>query len=659
MENSVNAAAKVQHVTKASSDELLRKFAEVGSESEDKRELRIVKRRKRIQAAAAGKEAVSFNGGSAVVERKSLLAPAGSKRSAALIRHLGIGKARVRARELRNKSFMGCWKPSRSQYEQMRREAEEEERNYIWSRDLDKHYYGDLSFAIVQANQTLEDYSQYDTGKDVLFAGVYDGHGGAEAANFISIHLLRHIARFAQECGAVNAEVLSNAFTETDKGFLALVGMVFKNQPIIAAHGSCCIVGVIWRGTLYVANLGDSRAVLATLTGSGRLKAEQLNREHNVSYADIREELRSLNPGDEDIVYHRRGAWRIKGVIQVSRSIGDAYLKRQEFALDASYPKYHLPEPLTRPVLRSDPSIFSKNLTPADKFLIIASDGLWDHLSNQQAVDIVNSSPRRGIARELIKAALTEAGRKARMSYEVLKHVRLGERRMFHDDITVFVIFIDHQLMEAGVAYPVLSVKGIKGVEDPPVVNLENGIEVGESSQAGRRSIGQSSQAGLRSIGQSSQTGLKSIGQSLQARLRSFRQSPDAAGKGKGKIGQSSGAETRLVDQSSLARPFGQLPEVAGKGKGKIGQPSEAQSSRAETRLLDQSSRAETRLADQSSQAETRLVDQSSQAETRSVDQSSQAETRSVDQSSEETRLLDQPSEAEPSKEAELPAPAE
>ncbi|XP_031103225.1 uncharacterized protein LOC116006863 [Ipomoea triloba] len=102
MENSVNAAAKVQHVTKASSDELLRKFAEVDSESEDKRELRIVKRRKRSQlavAAAAGKEAV--------VERKSLLAPAGSKRSAALIRHLGIGKARVRARELRNKSFLG------------------------------------------------------------------------------------------------------------------------------------------------------------------------------------------------------------------------------------------------------------------------------------------------------------------------------------------------------------------------------------------------------------------------------------------------------------------------------------------------------------------------------------------------------------------------
>ncbi|XP_031104142.1 probable protein phosphatase 2C 43 [Ipomoea triloba] len=422
------------------------------------------------------------------------------------------------------KNCWGHWRPLRRP-----KMEDEEEQSHIWSRDLDKHFYGDLSFAIVQANQDLEDYSQYDTGKDILFAGVYDGHGGAEAANFISVHLLRHIARFAREHREVNAEVLSNAFTETDKGFLSLVGTLFDARPTIAASGSCCIVGVIWRGTLYVANLGDSRAVLGTLTESGRLKAEQLTREHNARYANIREELRSLNPGDENIVYHRHGAWRIKGIIQVSRSIGDAYLKRQEFALDASYPKYHLPEPLTRPVLRSDPAIFSKNLTPADKFLIIASDGLWDHLSNQQAVDIVNSSPRRGIARKLIKAALMEAARKAKMGYEVLKQIRLGYRRVYHDDITVFVIFIDHQLMEAGVAYPVLSVKGTKGVIIPDV-NLVNGLDVGEpASQAGQRStfeFGESSTEG----------GLRT---------------QEAAGKGKGKIGQPSEAEVDQSEESS------------------------------------------------------------------------------------------------------------
>lgn len=34
-------------------------------------------------------------------------------------------------------------------------------------------------------------------------------------------------------------------------------------------------------------------------------------------------------------------------------------------------------------------------LHPQDKFIIFASDGLWEHLTNQEAVEIVHSSPRR------------------------------------------------------------------------------------------------------------------------------------------------------------------------------------------------------------------------------------------------------------------------
>lgn len=79
---------------------------------------------------------------------------------------------------------------------------------------------------------------------------------------------------------------------------------------------------------------------------------------------------------------------------QVSRSIGDAYLKKPEFSLDPSFPKFHLSEPLHRPVLRADPSICTRILQPNDKFLIFASDGLWEHLSNQEAVEIVYNNPR-------------------------------------------------------------------------------------------------------------------------------------------------------------------------------------------------------------------------------------------------------------------------
>lgn len=81
-------------------------------------------------------------------------------------------------------------------------------------------------------------------------------------------------------------------------------------------------------------------------------------------------------------------------VIQVSRAIGDAYLKKPEFALDAKFSRFHLREPIQQPVLRAEPSVYTRDLKPADRFLIFASDGLWDHVSNQRAVEIVHKNPR-------------------------------------------------------------------------------------------------------------------------------------------------------------------------------------------------------------------------------------------------------------------------
>ena len=80
--------------------------------------------------------------------------------------------------------------------------------------------------------------------------------------------------------------------------------------------------------------------------------------------------------------------------LQVCRSIGDAYLKKQEFNREPLYAKFRLREPFNKPILSSEPSISVQPLQPHDQFLIFASDGLWEHLTNQDAVDIVHSSPR-------------------------------------------------------------------------------------------------------------------------------------------------------------------------------------------------------------------------------------------------------------------------
>lgn len=96
MEGAKGNGGKVQHVTKASSDQLLRKFAEMDSELEVKKELRLAKRRKRTLQTKVDTNNHVFG------ERKSLLPPAASQRSAAL-----IVKAKLRARNLNNRSFFG------------------------------------------------------------------------------------------------------------------------------------------------------------------------------------------------------------------------------------------------------------------------------------------------------------------------------------------------------------------------------------------------------------------------------------------------------------------------------------------------------------------------------------------------------------------------
>ncbi|KAK3030817.1 hypothetical protein RJ639_037198 [Escallonia herrerae] len=375
---------------------------------------------------------------------------------------------------------MACWRPV-SQYARMSKDEGDSlggvDDRLLWCRDLEKHSYGEFSFAVVQANEVIEDHSQVETGSSGTFVGVYDGHGGPEASRFISDHLFLHLMRIARENGTISEDVLRSAFSATEDGFLSLVRRSCGIKPLIASIGSCCLVGIIWKGTLYVANLGDSRAVIGYLGRSKKIIAEQLTKDHNASMDEVRQELRSLHPDDSHIVVMKQGVWRIKGIIQVSRSIGDAYLKRPEFSLDPSFPRFHLPEPIRRPVLRSDPSIYTRVLCPNDKFLIFASDGLWEHLTNQEAVQIVHNNPRAGIARRLLKSALSEAARKREMRYDDLKKFDKGVRRFFHDDVTVVVIFIDHDLMEKKIPGPELSLRGFIDTIGPSNFSTLQGID--------------------------------------------------------------------------------------------------------------------------------------------------------------------------------------
>ncbi|KAI3677110.1 hypothetical protein L1987_86730 [Smallanthus sonchifolius] len=343
----------------------------------------------------------------------------------------------------------------------------------LWYKDLGSHVSGEFSMAVVQANNLLEDQSQVESGPLSLlrnglygtFIGVYDGHGGPETSRFVNEKLFSNLKKFASQDEEMSADVIRKSFLKTEEEFLSLVRDQWCTCPQIASVGTCCLVGVICNGFIYIANAGDSRAVLGRVERGGKgISAIQLSEEHNVNREPIRDELRSLHPEDPKIVVMKHNVWRVKGLIQVSRSIGDAYLKSPEFNRAPLLPKFRLPQPFSKQILSPEPSISIHEINSKDEFIIFASDGLWEHLSNEEAVSIVHNYPRNGIARRLVKAAMNVAAKKREMRYSDLKKIERGVRRHFHDDITVVVVFLDPSLMNINSSF---SIKGGVGLPAP------------------------------------------------------------------------------------------------------------------------------------------------------------------------------------------------
>ena len=136
--------------------------------------------------------------------------------------------------------------------------------------------------------------------------------------SFMLLHDKLWFPGFASEHKGMSADVIRKAFRATEEGFISVVSDQWSVRPQLAAVGSCCLVGVVCSGTLYVANLGDSRAVLGRLVkGTGEVLAMQLSAEHNASYEEVRRELQASHPDDPHIVVLKHNVWRVKGIIQV------------------------------------------------------------------------------------------------------------------------------------------------------------------------------------------------------------------------------------------------------------------------------------------------------------------------------------------------------
>ncbi|KAK0593679.1 hypothetical protein LWI29_016382 [Acer saccharum] len=120
--------------------------------------------------------------------------------------------------------------------------------------------------------------STHESSPHGTFVGVYDGHGGPETSLYITDHLFQHLKRFTIEQQSMSVDVIRKAYQASKGGFMSIVTKKWLMKPQIAAVGSCCLVGVICNGTLYIANCGDSHAVLGRVVkATGEVLAIQLS----------------------------------------------------------------------------------------------------------------------------------------------------------------------------------------------------------------------------------------------------------------------------------------------------------------------------------------------------------------------------------------------
>ncbi|KAM6927879.1 pyruvate dehydrogenase [acetyl-transferring]-phosphatase 1, mitochondrial-like [Xenentodon cancila] len=177
-------------------------------------------------------------------------------------------------------------------------------------------------------------------------------------------------------------------------------GLSLSSPLRVALSGSTACVVHISSGVLHVANLGDSRAVLGVQEPDGHWLAVNLTNDHNAQNPSELQRVLGDHPPSERRSVVRHG--RLLGLLLPFRAFGDVCFKWSGETLSRLYdcrpdilsavsevvrtlPQHYL----TPPYLSAEPEITRHLITPADKFVVLATDGLWELLRRQTVVQLV------------------------------------------------------------------------------------------------------------------------------------------------------------------------------------------------------------------------------------------------------------------------------
>lgn len=190
----------------------------------------------------------------------------------------------------------------------------------------------------------------------VSLYGVFDGHMGKAAAQYVRDHLPRIIVEDT-DFPLKLEKVVMRSFKEVDAAFAESCTLETS-----LSSGTTALTAMIFGRSLLVANAGDCRAVL-----SQRGKACEMSEDHRPCRPTEKERIESLGGSVND--------GYLNGLLSVSRALGDWHLEGMKEMSGGGGP------------LSAEPELKLVTLSKEDEFLIIGSDGIWEVFTSQNAID--------------------------------------------------------------------------------------------------------------------------------------------------------------------------------------------------------------------------------------------------------------------------------
>ena len=232
----------------------------------------------------------------------------------------------------------------------------------------------------------------------ISYFAIFDGHGGEECSEFLKNNYMNYLIENANFPFDIKLSMIES-FQKIEDDFFKL--KCKDNLEDSDKSGSCALVSVIFDNKIYIANIGDSRAIMSI---GGGTKVRQLTADQKPD--NIKEFERALKNGSKiylddnddpdrdeskiEFIKDKAELEKMKEIkenskeekifrvypsdLAVMRTVGDIKAKKKEFG--------GIPGTII-----NIPEVYIFDINSSDDFIVMGCDGIFDDLSNQEIVN--------------------------------------------------------------------------------------------------------------------------------------------------------------------------------------------------------------------------------------------------------------------------------